>query len=90
MPVYAFKGINAAGKPVNGTRDADSPRTIKSNLRKEGIFLTDLNEARSTKEKKSGGGGCHVQLRSGANIESGAGRGHAATRDVDRRGHSSR
>lgn len=44
MPVYAYKGFNAAGKPVNGTRDADNPRVIKALLRRDGVFVTDLRE----------------------------------------------
>jgi general secretion pathway protein F len=45
MPVYAYKGVNAAGKSVTGTRESENPRLIKQNLRKEGIFITELNEA---------------------------------------------
>ena len=41
MPVYAYKGFNAAGKAVSGTQDADNPRAIKAMLRRDGIFLTD-------------------------------------------------
>ena len=48
MPVYAYRGFNAAGKEVHGTLDADSARAIKQTLRRDGIFLTELNEARGT------------------------------------------
>lgn len=51
MPVYAYKGFNAAGKAVTGTQDADSPRAIKALLRRDGVFLTELTEANSGKEK---------------------------------------
>lgn len=50
MPVYAFKGYTSAGKTVTGTRDSDSPRTIKQALRKDGIFLTELSETGSKKQ----------------------------------------
>ncbi len=53
MPIFAYKGFNAAGKQITGTQDADSPRSIKANLRKDGIFITELKEARP---KKKGGG----------------------------------
>lgn len=49
MPVYAYKGFNQAGKQITGTQDADSPRAIKQQLRKEGIFITELSEARAKK-----------------------------------------
>ena len=45
MPVYAYKGFDRAGKNVTGTQYADSPRSIKAVLRKEGIFITELKES---------------------------------------------
>lgn len=50
MPVYAYKGFNQAGKAVSGTQDADSPRAIKQLLRKDGVFITELTEARADKK----------------------------------------
>lgn len=47
MPVYAYRGFDAGGKPVSGTQDADSPKAIKATLRRDGIFLTDLDEAKA-------------------------------------------
>lgn len=44
MPMYAYKGFNAAGKQISGTQDADTPKAVKSALRRDGIFLTDLKE----------------------------------------------
>jgi len=44
MPVYAWKGLNSAGKAVAGTRDADSPKMLRLNLRKESIFVTEHKE----------------------------------------------
>ena len=54
MPVYAYKGFNAAGKLVTGTQDADSPRAIKQSLRRDGIFLTELEEANAPKPETGG------------------------------------
>lgn len=56
MPVYAYKGFNAAGKLVTGTQDADNPRAIKQSLRRDGIFLTELEEATGTNKKEAKGG----------------------------------
>ena len=50
MPVYAYKGFNTAGKVVTGTQDADNPRAIKAALRRDGIFLTELQESNSVEK----------------------------------------
>jgi general secretion pathway protein F len=42
MPVFEFKALSAAGKPMTGLREADSPRTLRSVLRREGVFLTEV------------------------------------------------
>ncbi len=51
MPVYAYKGLNAAGRQVNGVVDAENPKAARSRLRGDGIFPTDLVE-----EKQKQGG----------------------------------
>jgi general secretion pathway protein F len=44
MPVYAWKGLNAAGKNVSGTKDADGPKVLRQMLRKDGVFITEHRE----------------------------------------------
>src|SRR5580765_3812921 len=44
MPVYAWKGLNSAVKAIAGTRDADGPKGLRLNLRKDGIFVTEHKE----------------------------------------------
>lgn len=44
MPVYAYKGFNAAGKNIADTRDADNQRALKQILRRDGIFVTEIAE----------------------------------------------
>ncbi|HXU63717.1 MAG TPA: type II secretion system inner membrane protein GspF [Polyangia bacterium] len=44
MPVYSWKGLNAAGKTVTGTRDADGPKALRQVLRKDGVFITEHRE----------------------------------------------
>jgi general secretion pathway protein F len=51
MPVYAWKGLNNAGKAVAGTKDSDGPKGLRQALRKEGIYVTEH------KEVLGGGGG---------------------------------
>jgi general secretion pathway protein F len=72
MPVFEYKGLNQAGKPIRGMLEADSPKSLRVQLRKDGIFLTDVvgqaegsragvrkgaNAAQADRELKLGGGG---------------------------------
>ena len=45
MPVFRWKGYDGKGKQVQGVRDADSPRSLRQVLRRDGILLTDVSEA---------------------------------------------
>ena len=47
MPVYAYKGVTAAGKSTRGQISADSLRAARVKMRQDGIFLTDIGEASS-------------------------------------------
>src|SRR5215831_682370 len=66
MPVYAWKGLNSAGKAVTGTRDADGPKGLRQVLRKDGIFITEHREvlggAVRGAPKAAGGGGQPVSV----------------------------
>jgi general secretion pathway protein F len=42
MPVFEYRGLNSAGKSIKGLLEADSPKTLRSKLRSDGIFLTDV------------------------------------------------
>jgi general secretion pathway protein F len=44
VPLYAWKGLDGAGKTANGTREADGPKALRQVLRKDGLFLTELRE----------------------------------------------
>lgn len=48
MPVYEFKGFNDAGKAITGVRDAESAKTLRALLRKDGIFLTEVTAERQS------------------------------------------
>src|SRR5664279_3523777 len=52
MPVYAWKGLNAAGKPAAGTRESDGPKSLRQNLRKESIFISEVREVVGGKQVK--------------------------------------
>lgn len=49
MPVFAYKGIGAAGKEVTGIKDADSAKALRTVLRRDGVFLTEFKEAKAGK-----------------------------------------
>ena len=47
MPVFAYKGVTAAGRSTRGMLDADSAQGARARLRHDGIFLTELSESRA-------------------------------------------
>jgi general secretion pathway protein F len=47
MAMWAYKGVDPRGKSVTGVRDADSPKGLRALLRRDGILVTDVSEARS-------------------------------------------
>jgi general secretion pathway protein F len=42
MPVFEYRALNEAGRIVTGLKEADSSKTLRSLLRKDGVFLTDV------------------------------------------------
>ena len=54
MPVFEYRGLNEAGKTLTGLRDADSPKTLRTNLRREGIFLTEVLGEKGQAEQANG------------------------------------
>jgi general secretion pathway protein F len=74
VSLYAWKGLDAAGKSVGGTRDADGPKALRQSLRKDGIFITELGEVLSARAKRTAGA---------AGTAGGAGGGSVLRRNVD-------
>lgn len=54
MPVYEYKAYNTRGKVVSDIVDADSPKSARQKLRKQGIFPTEIHEGKGA--VKRGGG----------------------------------
>ena len=52
MPMYAFKGVSSNGKAVAGVRDADSPKALRANLRKDGVSVMSFELSRGGKQAK--------------------------------------
>lgn len=53
MPVYEYVALNAGGRSVKGSLDAENPRVARQKLRTQGIFPTELKETLALAETKS-------------------------------------
>jgi general secretion pathway protein F len=51
MAVYAWRGVNAAGKEVKGIDDADSPKALRVSLRRQGVLVTQLEEESAARQR---------------------------------------
>jgi len=47
VPIFAYKGVTTAGKATRGILDADTARTARARLRKDGIFPTEVAETQA-------------------------------------------
>jgi general secretion pathway protein F len=45
MPVFEYTGLTEAGKNVRGLRDAESSKTLRQLLRKDGVYVTESRPA---------------------------------------------
>lgn len=45
MPIYEYKGLDAKGKHAKGLKEADSVKSLRILLRRDGIFVTDMKES---------------------------------------------
>jgi general secretion pathway protein F len=53
MPVFEYKALTAGGKTVQGLREAESPKGLRSTLRREGVYLTEVvGEAQAKAQEK--------------------------------------
>jgi len=42
MPVFQYRALDQGGRAVQGLREADSPRSLRTVLRRDGMFLTEV------------------------------------------------
>lgn len=56
MPVYAYKGLSAGGKALRGHLDAENPRSARSRLKRDGVFVTDFQETSADALRRSESG----------------------------------
>ena len=68
MAVYAYKGVNQAGKAAKGTVGADNARAARAKMRSTGVFITEISETRSgeaaapTESSRGGGRGLNMEF----------------------------
>lgn len=51
MPVYKYKAIDGSGKSIQGVIDAESPKNATEKLKRQGVYLSSLNEAKESKAR---------------------------------------
>ena len=56
MALYAYKGLGADGKTVQGVLDAESPKALRQALRRDGILVTQSSVAKGGKKPSTGSG----------------------------------
>ncbi len=54
MALFEYTGITQAGKRIRGIQDADSPKTLRALLRKDGVFLTDVSVSAKAADSANG------------------------------------
>ncbi|MBN2801367.1 MAG: type II secretion system inner membrane protein GspF [Deltaproteobacteria bacterium] len=59
MAVFEYSGLDTKGKAVGGIVDAESAKTARGRLRKQGVFVTEIHE--QTK-KATRGSGLNVEI----------------------------
>src|SRR5512134_1510183 len=42
MPVFEYKALDPRGKAIEGLKEADSPKTLRAALRRDGVYLTEV------------------------------------------------
>ncbi len=67
MPIYAYKGLDRAGKEVKGTLNTDSIISAKQKIRQGGVMLVDIKEQRS--QASGGSASLLARLNSRVTVE---------------------
>lgn len=62
MPLYAYRGIAQSGKTAQGVREADSPKTLRQLLRKDGITVTQVELSKGGKGTAAAGKGLNREV----------------------------
>lgn len=65
MPVYAYKGIGPSGKQVSGMADAESPKSLRQTLKRDGVVVTSYDISKGGKAAKVQGSGLSREVKFG-------------------------
>ncbi|MFT5681906.1 MAG: general secretion pathway protein F [Myxococcota bacterium] len=60
MPAYEYKALDRSKKTVKGVVEAETSKSARSKLKKQGLFLTNLEEQKAGRVKK--GSGINIQV----------------------------
>ena len=63
MPVFEYRGLTPAGKQVKGLLEADSSRALRQQLKRSGVFLTDVLAEREAAGPRRANGTAVAQPR---------------------------
>jgi general secretion pathway protein F len=66
MPVFEYRGLTPAGKQVKGLLEADSSRMLRQQLRRSGVFLTDVLAEREATPKRTNGAAVEARAALGS------------------------
>src|SRR3954469_582189 len=88
MAVFEYRALNADGKQITGLQEADSAKTLRALLRKDGVFLTEVTGQQAGTLGNKGaakgsqkGGGATAPMSRDVNIGKLA-RGRITTEDI--------
>jgi len=51
MPIFEYKGMDAAGKAASGILNADTPHEARSKLRRDGVYVTDVTMIKASDKR---------------------------------------
>jgi general secretion pathway protein F len=66
MPLFEYRGLNATGRNIKGTLDAENLRAARARLKKDGIYVVDLKDKTKVVKKDRG---TSVNLRGGVSVQ---------------------
>jgi general secretion pathway protein F len=52
--MWAYKGVDARGKAVQGVKDADNPKGVRALLKRDGVIVMEVAEAKAGKTASAG------------------------------------
>nr|ADD93371.1 general secretion pathway protein F [uncultured marine bacterium MedDCM-OCT-S01-C143] len=60
MPIFSYKGYSREGRAMAGTLEAENSKVLKVQLRRDGVFVTELKESKTKKRGKGAEGRTNI------------------------------